>query len=72
MLANATVTVIVDASTYTAVVDADGVGVTVSRDGVLAGRGTLTCTRHGVRIDDCPAVLPDEVFEGLERLLDEC
>lgn len=72
MLANATVAMTYDSHTYTAVVDADGVGVTVSRDGVLAGRGTLTCTRHGVRIDDCPAVLPDEVFEGLERLLDEC
>ena len=72
MLARATVSVTVESTTYTATVDADGVGVTIGRDGVLAGRGTLTCTRHGVRIDDCPAILPDEVYDGLERLLDEC
>lgn len=71
MLANATVTVIVDASTFAATVDSDALGVTISRDGVFAGRGTLTCTRYGVRIDDCPAVLPDGVYEALEGALDK-
>lgn len=54
--------------TYTAnIVDAS---VTILRDGVLAGTGTLTLTRAGMRIDDCPANLPEQVFEALEKKLD--
>lgn len=63
-----TATVAHEGRTYTVnVVDAS---VTILRDGVLAGTGTLTLTRAGLRIDDCPANLPEEVFEALEDQLD--
>ena len=52
---NATVTVIGGSVPAAATVDSDALGVTISRDGVSPGRGSLTCTRYGVRIDDCPA-----------------
>lgn len=55
-----TATVLHEGHTFTAnVVDTS---VTILRDGVLAGTGTLTLTRAGGRIDDCPANIPEAVF----------
>lgn len=65
---NTTVQMTVDGHIWRADVDGDGVDIWES-GGRWCGKGTLRIAHSQAHIDDCPAVLPDGVYEALEDKL---